>query len=444
MRLRTAATRARAVAITVTMLVACGASSAPALPAAPAAPVPPPAAAAEAREIPSTFFGLHYFFPTNPWPAVPASTYRLLGTNTDWAFIHTARGEFDWTQLDIFLGLAEVHDVDLLYTFHRTPRWASLRPNEPALDPQYGLGGAAPPRDMNDWDDFVRAIAIRNRERGGRIKYWEIWNEWDGPLDWTGDPETMVTMARRAHRIIKSIDPNAVILSPNVAGLDWGASDTDIAGGLDKFLAAGGGEYVDVITFHGYRPVPEENNSLVDAMRAVMVAHGQDTKPLWDSEGGWGNNQTLPAPDEQGGFVARSYLLRWSKGVERFYWYGWDGYDPSVPDGSNDWGTLFDPRRGGILKPGIAYQEVARWLIGATMTGACTVQGDGTTWTCELSRPGGYQAQAIWNTAGNRSIRPPGRFRQYRDLDGNRFAIPSGGDVMIGPKPILFENMTAW
>ncbi len=407
------------------------------------APIPEPRPTSVfATEIPASLFGLHYFRPGEPWPTVSFSSWRLWDTGTAWALINTAEGKYDWTQLDLLLDLARAHNIDLLYTFGRTPQWASLRPDEePGHEPQF-RGGAAPPREMKYWEDFVRAIATHNKKQGGRIKYWEIWNEWDSPEYWSGDTATMVTMAQHAYRIIKSIDPNALVLTP-----DASSEDNVIADYTNRFLAAGGGQYVDVITFHGYRWTPggyrhnpEDINSLVDAIRKVMAVNGQSAKPLWDTEGGWGQDVTLPDLDEQAAFLARHYLLHWSKGVERFYWYGWDGYDESNPQ--NSWGTLWDPKRGGIQKPGIAYREVYKWLVGATMTSHCAVQSDGTTWICGLSRPGGYEAQAIWNTAGNVSIRAPSQFRQYRHLDGNRVAIQRGGSVMIGIKPILLETET--
>ncbi len=393
------------------------------------------------KEIPASFFGLHYFRLGEPWPKASFSSLRLWGTGTYWTEINTAEGKYDWTQLDLFLALAREHKVDLLYTFGVTPRWASLRPDEPAFEPPF-TGGAAPPRDMRYWDDFVRAIATHNKKQGGRIKYWEIWNEWDYSGFWTGDTATMVSMARRAYRIIKSIDPNALVLTPDASDYD----NKVLADRTNRFLAAGGGNYADVITFHGYtnspeRRTPEDIGSLVNAIREVMVAHGQSAKPLWNTEGGWGTDPTLPDLDEQAAFVARYYLLHWSKGVERFYWYGWDGYDESSPQ--NSWGTLWDPRRGGIQKPGIAYREVYKWLVGATMKSNCAVQSDGTTWVCGLSRPGGYEAQAIWNTAGGVSIRAPSQFRQYRNLDGKKVAIRKDDSVTIGIKPILLETEAA-
>lgn len=172
-----------------------------------------------AEEIRAGLFGLHFFRSTIPWPTVPFSSYRLWDTGAEWASINTAEGKYDWTHLDLLLDLARAHNVDLLYTFGHTPQWASLRPNEPCINPP-GRGCAAPPRDMRYWDNFVRAIATHNKKHGGRIKYWEIWNEWDVPEYWTGDTATMVTMAQHAYRIIKSIDPKALVLTPNASRED--------------------------------------------------------------------------------------------------------------------------------------------------------------------------------------------------------------------------------
>jgi hypothetical protein len=61
-------------------------------------------------------------------------------------------------------------------------------------------------------------------------------------------------------------------------------------------------------------------------------------------------------------------------------------------------------------------------------------------YTCDLTRPGGYQAQAVWNTDGSSSYIVPSQFIQYRDSAGNTYPIPSNQQVAIGPRPILLEN----
>jgi hypothetical protein len=86
-----------------------------------------------------------------------------------------------------------------------------------------------------------------------------------------------------------------------------------------------------------------------------------------------------------------------------------------------------------------AYQEVYNWMVGATMSGPCAMAPN-STWTCDLTRPGGYEAQAVWNTLGTTTYVVPGRYSQSRDLTGTKAAIPPTKVVTIGIKPILLER----
>ena len=66
----------------------------------------------------------------------------------------------------------------------------------------------------------------------------EVWNEPNAPNFYCGGISTMILMAQHASRIIKGIDPSALILSPGVTGgpgPQW----------LAEFLARGGNHYVD-------------------------------------------------------------------------------------------------------------------------------------------------------------------------------------------------------
>jgi hypothetical protein len=85
------------------------------------------------------------------------------------------------------------------------------------------------------------------------------------------------------------------------------------------------------------------------------------------------------------------------------------------------------------------------WLVGAQLISACTANG--TVWTCQLSRPGGYQAEAIWDTAENCQqgscdtieYNVDAQYTRYRTLDGETIPI-TDSKVPIGVKPILVEN----
>jgi hypothetical protein len=320
------------------------------------------------------------------------------------------------------LKLTQSHDVDVLYTFGRTPQWASENPNQKC---GYDPGACLPPAKIEDWDDFVGAIATHAK---GRIKYWEMWNEPNQHEYWSGNVADLVTMAQHAYRIIKSVDPSAQILSPSAVG---GIDDTP--DWMSQYFRAGGGAVTDIVAFHGYGKnpaVPEYVVPLIDAVHGVTKEYGQSEKPLWDTEASWGPVNHLPDLDDQIAFVARHYILQWSKGVQRYYWYAWD---------DESYGTMWE-RQGRIRKTAVAYQQVQDWLVGAKLAAPCE-QGFRSRWICQLNRTGHYNAMVVWNPDGQKQYLPPTRFVQLRDLAGE--TIPIHGPVVIGKQPVLLESEPA-
>jgi len=377
---------------------------------------PPPQA------IPESYFCLtvQKATTTTPWPTVSFAGIRTWDScEVAWSVLNPSRGVYKWDHLDALLQLAQIHGVNVLYTFGRTPRWASENPNQEC---DYDSGSCLPPANVEDWDNFVRAIVTHSR---GRIKYWEMWNEPNQHEYWSGDVATLVTMARHAYAIIKSVDPSAQILSPSAVG---GIDDTP--DWMSQYFKAGGGPVTDIVAFHGYGKnpaVPEYVVPLVDAVRAVTTQYGQNSKPLWDTEASWGPVNHLPNLEDQIAFVARHYILQWSQGVQRYYWYAWD---------DESYGTMWE-LQGKIRKTAIAYQQVHDWLVGAKLAGPCR-EGSGSRWTCQLSRPGRYEAMLIWNPDGPKEYTPSDRFVQFRTLAGE--TVPVHGSVEIGKQPILLES----
>jgi polysaccharide biosynthesis protein PslG len=382
-----------------------------------------------ASDVPANYFGMHTYINrpqlnSEPWPSVSMGAVRLWDTKTAWAYLEPSRGNYSWGNLDWWLNLGQQHNVQLVYTFGVVPAWASSNASQSGCFKM--TGSCAPPANMADWEDFVRAVVTHS---AGRIKYYELWNEPNLKGYWTGSNAQLVEMASRAYTIIKSVDPNAIVVSPSPTGM--------YATWMDAYLKAGGVNYADVIAFHGYSansvPAPEEIVAAADRFHTMMSANGVSNKPLWDTEASWGVSNNVPKitnQDDQAAFVARYYLLHWSKGIQKFFWYSWD---------STLWGVMWDSSTG-IHKPGVAYKQLYNWMVGATMTTPCADIGNGT-WKCEFSRnSGSYQSIAIWNTNGSASYSPNSQYTQYRTLDGGTVAVPSSGTITIGKKPVLLET----
>jgi hypothetical protein len=404
--------------------------------------------------VPASFFGLQMHKPLvlngQPWPTVPFGAGRLWDSGISWTEVNKSQASYDWEILDKWLARYHEHGIDdLLYTFGRVPQWASSKPNDSSCGFR-GSGSCDPPDDLKPdgtgpnqhWKDFVTAIATHNKSSlGARIRYWEIWNEPYNEGQWTGTNRQLVRMARDARSILLSLDPSAVIVSPSSYMKTPKAQHW-----MEKYLEDGGAESADVIAFHGYvntgRPgvYPEaaEIVSAVETLRKMMKKAGQESKPIFDTEACWGRASTLgfAGNDEfESGFLAQFYLLHWSAGVSRFYWYAWN---------NEQFGTLWspdggDPSRPGQLHPaGTAYRQIYNWMVGATMDSPCSANRDGI-WTCGLTRPGGHEGLVVWSLSGNKSYAANARFKKVDDLNGNTSAI-TGGRVNIGFRPLWLHD----
>jgi polysaccharide biosynthesis protein PslG len=370
--------------------------------------------------IPRAFFGMtvldskHVTSPLNYGTTRTWDSFPML----DWAEINSSSGVYQFQDLDAFVQLNQARGAEVIYTFGRTPQWASSKPEAPG---PYGPGQCAPPADLRNWDNYVTAIASHV---GPRITYWELWNEPQDPNYYCGDMQTLLTMAEHAYRIIKSINPAAQVITPTGTASDGPAW-------LDAYLSKGGGDYADIISFHGYCDTEAESiNPVVARYQKVIAAHGQGSKPLWDTEADWAGDadDVLEGSGNRADFMAKYYFLQWSDGVSRFVWYAYDG---------GTWGGLWNPATG--ADPDVAsYNVVQQWMVGASMTSACTPDSNGT-WSCPLSREGGYQALVLWNSKKTVSYQVPGQYTDVRDLNGNVRALPKG-NLQVGDSPVLVET----
>jgi hypothetical protein len=240
-------------------------------------------------------------------------------------------------------------------------------------------------------------------------------------------------MAKDASEIIRRLDPAGILTTPTPGAFP----ERPMVAWLNEYLEAGGAQYADAVSFHGYigdKPA-ETIVLLIAGLRKVREKHGLEGKPLWNTEGSWARNTHIADPDDQAAFLARYYLLQWAGGVSRFCWYAYD---------NTTWGTLWDSQQG-LNKAGRAYKEVYLWMVGATMDEPCAAHGN--VWSCNFTRPGGYRARAVWSVSEKStlrlsSLRLAPEYGQYADVEGNRARLKNG-EVPIGPKPILIENMTA-
>jgi hypothetical protein len=373
--------------------------------------------------VPYTFFGLTTlnFYSFRQAQALPYGTTRSWDSlGLSWAEINTSRGVYNFTALNEFMSINVSRHIDMIYTFGRTPQWASSAPD---VSSPYGPGECAPPANIADWDNYVTAIVT---QAAGRIKYWELWNEPNDPQTWCGPAVSrapdLVTLAQHAYAIIKQLQPDAVVLSPSLSeasGPSW----------LNWYLSVGGGNYLDVVAFHGYSSTTAEDILTIEpAYVAVMARWGLSGIPIWDTENSWATGSSPVPMETQVAFVAKTYLLHWSLGIPRLVWYAYDG--------DTAWGGLWTSSSGPTLA-GTAFSETARWMSGGTLIAPCS-EDDNSVWTCQFTYTNGNSTEAIWISNSNANVTVPSKFTVYADLAGVIHPIDNHS-VIIGDQPILLE-----
>jgi hypothetical protein len=374
------------------------------------------------RPIPPSLFGTHIEGPTMAGTGFPyangpspyVSRGRSYSPECRWNNVtNSALGVHDLSGFRAWLNLCATNGIAPYYTLGtgEVPDFA----------------GSATNPDNASWE--ARTIEIV-KAGAGRVKFWEIWNEADSATYWTGTAAQMVSKARFAYNLIKSYDKNAIVIAPSVTGSANGM------GWLRDFLLAGGGDYCDWFSFHNYQQtytpfVPELLYTNALAHLAIIRACYNVPKPVIDSESSPAANANVGSVALRASYLAKTYVLTWSAGIEASYWYALDNavystlYD--ITNGHNDAST--------------AYRLIRNWLEGATMRGPATASG--TFWSCNLVRDGNYQAQIVWDTSGSGSYIVPYGFTQYRDLKGNRYLVTFGQTITIGDSPVIFESSNA-
>jgi polysaccharide biosynthesis protein PslG len=375
-------------------------------------------------QIPRSFFGMHILHSEqHSWPDVRFGALRLWDSHTTWAQLNPADGKYDWKHLDELLDDAQSHGVEVLYTFGHTPQWASSDPHDRSCGGPRRAGDCDPPDDLKadgsgsdaHWKTFVAAIAKHAR---GRIRHWEVWNEPFNHGFWTGSFPQMVRMAQDARTVIKSIDPDATVLSPST-----GLRNPRAYTWFEKYLEEGGGQYADAISFHSYLRQPGNLPSRLDDLRQQLAHFGQGEKPLWDTECSWGNTAEV---EDHSSVIAQLYTLQASEGVKHVFWYAWD---------NGRWGTLWTPDAGTLPAASI-FDKLQDWLVGASFSRPC--QQSGGAWSCDITLGNsGPRGRIMWSDeehgeGGNYKL--PSEFGRVRALNGSEV---KSGSTSLSPRPVL-------
>ncbi len=268
-------------------------------------------------QIPDFIYGYqaHMYF----GQAVPALTaiknagFTCAKQQVEWKSIQpNSPNDANWGELDTIVNTANQMNVKLMLSIVEAPMWARVGPNEPY------------PANPQVFANFLSKLVSRYK---GKVAAYEIWNEENfarevGPGDINAG--NYVELLKQAYTTIKSIDPQAIVISgaPTPTGVNNPNIAIDDNTYIQQMLAYQGGivkNYFDVMGTHaepwanppdawigtpeppnvtGYNNAPSFFFRRLENYRADMVAAGIGDKKIWETEFGYDScyNGSTPAP----------------------------------------------------------------------------------------------------------------------------------------------------
>ena len=400
-------------------------------------PVATPAQAARIKDpsknlkgtvIQDSLFGLHVNgAERGVWPTINFGSLRLWDNATSWTNIETSKGVFDWTNLDKAVSNANQNGVtDFLMVLSGTPTWATNQRNPISL-PAPNASGV--PANMADWDDWVRAVATRYK---GKITNYQPWNEANLKTFYTGTPAQMAELTKRAHDIIKSIDPSATIVAPSTGLRLNGALQRFYPKFLQELKARNWP--VDVWSAHTYPNslgTTNDRRKLANTWIDLLKAAQAPNLPLWDTENNYGlggPGPDFPEQDIKGtkaaSWTAVTYLDALRLGISRVYIYQWGPY--------NDlWGIQYKDGAPGA----IAMNTLQKWIVGTTYQGCKEAK---RKVTCKFRTSDGVN-QIVYSETRKKKFKVAKRYKQMCQLDGTCSAVPANRKVRT-KSPVLLKR----
>jgi hypothetical protein len=227
----------------------------------------------------------------------------------EWQTVQPKQGHWNFALPDRLVENARANGIHLTGSLGLLAPWASAD----------GSTRRFPIKDIQFWRDYVREMVGRYHSD---IKYWEIWNEFNGGFAEGGTPEMYAELVRAAFLAAKEVDRTAKI------GLSVANFDVRF---LDAAIKVGAANYFDYICVHPYEILAGLSDggepsffNMAAALRKMLAAnHQPEDIPLWITEIGSGAplRRDDALDQAQASLLAKAYLLSIAAGFERIFWF---------------------------------------------------------------------------------------------------------------------------
>jgi len=281
-------------------------------------------------------------------PMLHDAGVRWLRIFDEWSEIQPRQGEWKWEGMDAKVENARANHIHLTGGLWYFAPWASAT----------GDTRTSPVKDIQFWRDYVSGVVTRYQKD---IKYWEVWNEFNGSFAVSKNkPKEYADLVRAAYDSAKKIDPGAKI-GMSCANFDVGF--------FDAAIKAGAADHFDFLCIHPYENLGMAMDggesgflSMAGSLRKMLSDNHQNPNmPLWITEIGY------PAPvrpdaeadARQATALTKAYVLSLAQGFSKIFWF--EARGPEYGQGT-DHGLI---RADWTPRPSYTALKVMSGLLGA-------------------------------------------------------------------------------
>jgi len=291
-----------------------------------------------------------------------------------WNVVERTSGQYDWSGYDRLLTADHRAGLQTNAILLATPSFYQAGGSVVGLyEPIFSNGSDTPTPNSglnpnNVWAQWVFATVNRYKPNGMLaqtvpgvgVRVWEVWNEPDLDLFWSGTQADYARLLKVAYLVIKQVDPSATVM---FGGLAYGNPDTE--DWLDAVLQIYATDpaaplnqwYMDAIGIHSY--IEARRTALIIARMRQTLERYALSKPIWLNETGISVWDDYPGPtfaadnplerrwrgtqQQQANFVLQSSAYAFAAGAEKVFFH--QLYDDCGNDSRYDaFGLYRNPR----------------------------------------------------------------------------------------------------
>jgi hypothetical protein len=272
---------------------------------------------------------------------------------------------------------------------------------EPILILNYGnglYGGGFPltPEARRAFARYARYAASTWR---GKVRHYEVWNEWNGgmghanPTEEMKSPEAYLPLLQATYAAVKEADPSAIVIGGAVDGnVRW----------TERLVELGGMKHMDVLSIHPYMfhagsdGTPENLVRLLADLGGRLAAKNGGAVPsLYVTETGWPTTATRGGvtPGTAADYLVRSYLgVRTLPFVRGMWWYELQDSGTDPGNAQHNFG-LTDANL--VPKPAYHAMRAVGPLVGPSVSGE-RLPAPAGEWVVRLRHGDGSTVLGLW------------------------------------------------